>query len=31
VITMRAHLLSGRWERASQLALTQRSLEIHAA
>jgi len=31
VITMRAHLLSGRWERACQLALTQRSQEIHAA
>ncbi len=31
VITMRAHVLSGWWERACQLALTQRSLEIHAA
>ena len=31
VITMRAHMLSDRWERASQLALTQPRAEIHAA
>jgi hypothetical protein len=31
VITMRAHLLSNRWDRASQLALTQPRVEIHAA
>jgi len=31
VITMRAHLLSVRWDRACQLALTKPSLEIHAA
>jgi len=31
VITMRAHLLSHRWERACQLALTQPPLEIHVA
>ncbi|MBX7197380.1 MAG: hypothetical protein K1X94_35345, partial [Sandaracinaceae bacterium] len=31
VITMRAHLLSDRWDRACQLALTKPSLEIHVA
>ena len=31
VITMRAHLLSDRWDRACQLALTQPPLQIHAA
>lgn len=31
VITMRAHLLSERWDRACQLALTQPRAEIHAA
>jgi hypothetical protein len=31
VITLRAHLLTDRWDRACQLALTQPRVEIHAA